>query len=218
MQTLTGYDPLCLNKNFHTGFKGTFWLICSLQYEYSFLCLAMEGRGCQPLWMPLGLSNYKMSVACYVGGGAELLREEFVFCVRTRTEKGVEKKNQRITRNLWRNAELLLWRDILHSGNFSPWGRQTACMEKNKTIPPPSLLPVCLSPLTLLTCIAGLVGVKIDWQSLNWKWSLNAGYSCWGFEFSLTLASRAASRWGKLVRAIRSEHWGLEPRIMDGLC
>lgn len=65
-----------------------------------------------------------------------------------------------------------------------------------------------LPPPTPLTCIAGLVGVKIDRQSLNWKWSLNAGYSCWGFELSLTPANRAADGedWRGICR--RAEQWG----------
>lgn len=37
---------------------------------------------------------------------------------------------------------------------------------------------------TPLTCIAGLVGVKIAGQRLNWKWSPAAARSCWGFGFS----------------------------------
>lgn len=71
------------------------------------------------------------------------------------------------------------------------WGRLLA-WRKTKQYHPLPCSSARLSPLTLLTCIAGLVGVKIDWQSLNWKWSLNAGYSCWGFEFPPTPASRAA--------------------------
>lgn len=39
---------------------------------------------------------------------------------------------------------------------------------------------------TPLTCIAGLVGVKIAGQRLNWKWSPAAARSCWGFGFSGT--------------------------------
>lgn len=117
-------------------------------------------------------------------------------CILCEDKNGEEgEKNQRITRNLLRNAKLLLWRDISHSRDFSPCMRRAGCLhgeKQNNTTPSPAPRPVCLSPLTLLTCIAGLVGVKIDWQSLNWKWSLNAGYSCWGFEFSLTPASQAA--------------------------
>lgn len=62
--------------------------------------------------------------------------------------------------------------------------------KQNNTAPSPARSQ--LTPLTPLTCIAGLVGVKIDWQSLNWKWSLNAACSCWGFEFSLPPASQPA--------------------------
>lgn len=140
MQTLTGYDPLCLNKNFCTGFKGTFWLICSLQYEYSFLCLAMEGRGCQPLWMPLGLSNYKMSVACYVGGGAELLREEFVFCVRTRTEKGVEKKKSKDYQEFMEECRTSLMERHFTQREFQSM-READCLhgeKQNNTTPSPA--------------------------------------------------------------------------------
>lgn len=105
-----------------------------------------------------------------------------------------------------RNAKLLVWRDGLHSRDFSPCVRQAACMVKNKTTPPPPLLSVGSPPP--LTCIAGVVGVKIDRQCLNWKWSLNAGYSCWGFEFSLTPANRAADgeNWRGICR--RAEQWG----------
>lgn len=62
--------------------------------------------------------------------------------------------------------------------NFNPCVKQAACRVKNKTMPPPPLLSACLTPLTPLTCIAGLVGVKIDWQRLNWKWPLSAACSC----------------------------------------
>ena len=63
--------------------------------------------------------------------------------------------------------------------------------EKQNTAPSPAR-PWPRPPPTPLTCIAGLVGVKIDWQRLNWKWSLKAACSCWGFEFSLTPASQPA--------------------------
>lgn len=149
----------------------------------------MKGKG---ISATLDASWFKQlqNDSCVLCQWSRVIKRVCILCEDKNQEEG--KKNQRITRNLLRNAKLLLWRDILPSRNFSPCMRQAACMEKNKTIPPPPLLPVRLSPLTLLTCIAGLVGVKIDWQSLNWKWSLNAGYSCWGFEFSLTPASQAA--------------------------
>lgn len=154
--------------------------------------------------MPRGLSHYKIIVVCYVSG-AKSLR----VCILCEYKNAEEKKNQRITRNLLRNAKLLIWRDALHSRDFSPCVRQAACMVKNKTTPPaPSPALGRLPPPTPLTCIAGLVGVKIDRQSLNWKWSLNAGYSCWGFEFSLTPANRAADgeNWRGICR--RAEQWG----------
>jgi hypothetical protein len=70
------------------------------------------------------------------------------------------------------------------------WGRLQAWWKTKHHHPLPCSLSA--SRPVPLTCIAGLVGVKIDWQCLNWKWSLNAACSCWGFEFSVTPASQPA--------------------------
>lgn len=173
----------------------------------------MKGRGYQPLWMPLGLSNYKMTVACYVSG-AELTRE-FLFCTRTRSERR-GKKNQRITRNLLRNAKLLLWRELLHSRNFSPCMRQAACMEKNKTIPPPPLLPVCLSPPHSIDMHSWPGRCKNRLAVPELEMVTECRLQLLGF-WVLSDTSKPGSRWGKLVRDML-EHWGQEPRIMDCLC
>lgn len=55
--------------------------------------------------------------------------------------------------------------------------------------PPPAPPP---SP-----CIAGLVGVKIAGQRLNWKWAPTAARSCWGFGFAVTRDSTGTGAWSE---------------------
>lgn len=72
------------------------------------------------------------------------------------------------------NSITLTCRGISHSGTL------TLCagwLYAERQFPHPSPTP--------FTCIAGLVGVKIDRQCLNWKWSPTAACSCWGFGFSV---------------------------------
>lgn len=137
-----------------------------------FLWLIMKGRGYQPLWMPLG---------CLLCWWSKVIRRVCILC----EYKGLP--------GIYWGMQNFSYGEAFYTAGTSAhvWGRLLA-WRKNKTTPPPPLLSVGFTPLTPLTCIAGLVGVKIDWQSLNWKWSLNAGYSCLGFEFSLSPANRAA--------------------------
>lgn len=160
--------------------------------------------------MPRGLSHYKIIVVCYVSGAKSL--REFVFCVSTRTQRKKKSKDYQEFIEECKTSHM--------ERRFTQQGLQPMCEagclhgEKQNNAARP--LPFSRSappPPTPLTCIAGLVGVKIDRQSLNWKWSLNAGYSCWGFEFSLTPANQAADgeNWRGICR--RAEQWGHEEWI-----
>lgn len=65
------------------------------------------------------------------------------------------------------NSITLACGGISHSGTLTLCASQMGCVLEN-SFPLPSQS----------TCIAGLVGVKIDRLSLNWKWSLSALCSC----------------------------------------
>lgn len=103
-----------------------------------------------------------------------------------------------------------LVQDSLVCGHFAQQELKSMCKtacshgEKQNTTPSPDL-PSLTAPLTPLTCIAGLVGVKIDWQRLNWS-----GHSMQPAVAGVLSSdtSQTASRWGAPVKGVQGADRG----------
>lgn len=172
----------------------------------------MKGRGSRPLWMPRGLSHYKIIVVCYVSGAKSL--REFVFCVSTRTQRKKKSKDyqefieecktshmeRRFTQQ---GLQPMCEAGCLHGEKQNNAARPLPC---SRSAPPPHSIDMHSWPGR---CKNRPAVPELEMVT-------ECGLQLLGF-WVLSDTSKPSRRWGELARDM-SKSWAVGSRRMDWSC